>query len=38
MEKLRDAGGDAWEDLKKGVESAWQSMENAVQAAKARFK
>mgnify|MGYP000238813108 CR=1 FL=1 len=38
IDTLRDAGDDAWEDIKKGVEDAWQSMESAVNAAKNRFK
>lgn len=37
MATIRSAGGDAWEDLKKGVESAWDAMESAMKAAKSRF-
>ena len=41
QEKIVDlevAGEDAWEDLKAGVELAWDSLGEAVKSAKSRFK
>jgi hypothetical protein len=38
LQEFRDAGDDAWEDLKAGVELAWDSLEEAVKSAKARFR
>lgn len=37
LDELRDAGDDAWEDLKVGLQGAWRSMETAVQSAQSRF-
>ena len=36
--ELKEAGDDAWEDLKAGIESAWHSLENALKSAVSRFK
>lgn len=38
LAELRKAGDGAWEDLKTGLESAWDSMEKAVKSAASRFK
>ncbi len=38
MAKLQQAGDGAWEDLKIGIESAWDSLGNAVKSAASRFK
>ena len=38
LTELRGAGDDAWEDLKAGIESAWDSLGNALKLAASRFK
>jgi len=38
LENLRNAGDEAWEDMKDGVELAWSSLGEAVKSAVARFK
>lgn len=38
LEKLREASDDAWEDLKAGIDSACNSLSNALKSAMARFK
>ena len=38
IEALRDAGKSAWGDLKSGVQLAVESMEQALNSAKSRFK
>lgn len=38
LAELKDAGDDAWEDLKAGVDSARDSLGNALNSASARFK
>ena len=38
LARLERAGDDAWEDVKAGVESAWDSLADAVKSASARFK
>lgn len=35
--KLKDASGDAWEDIKEGIDSAFSSLGDAVDSAKGRF-
>lgn len=35
---LAKAGDDAWEDLKAGIESAWDSLGNALKSATSRFQ
>ncbi len=40
-EKLRqfqEAGDDAWEDLKSGIEKAWSDLGSAISEAASRFK
>jgi hypothetical protein len=36
--ELKDASDDAWEDLRTGLDSAWDSMGNAFKSAASRFK
>jgi chromosome segregation ATPase len=36
--KLRGAGEDAWEEIKAGVENAWDAMEEAFTSARSKFK
>jgi len=38
MAELQQAGDGAWEDLKAGIESAWDSLGNALKSAASRFK
>lgn len=38
LASLRNAGEGAWQDLKAGVELAWESVSEAVRSATARFK
>lgn len=38
LAELKDAGDDAWEDLKAGIEVAWGSLGNALKSAASRFK
>jgi uncharacterized coiled-coil DUF342 family protein len=38
LTELGQAGDGVWEDLKSGVQSAWDSMEEAVKSARTRFK
>lgn len=38
LASLQESGEDAWEDLKTGVEMAWDAIGEAVESAKARFK
>lgn len=38
LEKLREASDDAWEDLKAGIDSACNSLGNALKSAVSRFK
>lgn len=38
LEELQRSGGSAWEDLKAGIELAWDAMGEAVDSAKSRFK
>ncbi|MDD5475716.1 MAG: universal stress protein [Syntrophales bacterium] len=35
---LKDAGEDAWEDLKAGITIAWDSLSNALKSAASKFK
>jgi len=37
LAELREAGDDAWEDFKAGLESAWASLGHAVRSASSRF-
>lgn len=36
--QLERAGDDAWQDLKSGVERAWDTLASSVKSASARFK
>jgi hypothetical protein len=38
LNELESAGGNAWHDLKAGVELAWESVSEAVRSATSRFK
>lgn len=38
LDELKDAGDDAWEDLKHGIEGAWTSLDAAVRSASSRFR
>lgn len=37
LERLQDAGEGAWEDMKAGVETAWNAIGTAIDSAKSRF-
>ena len=37
LNELREAGEDAWEDLKAGIDNAWSSPAEAVKTAASRF-
>jgi hypothetical protein len=38
LARLERAGDDAWEDVKAGVEGAWDTLASAMKSASARFK
>ena len=38
LETLQDAGDDAWEDMKQGVEDSWATFAAAVKSAASRFQ
>lgn len=38
LAELKTASDDAWEDIKAGVESAWDSLNRSLKSAKSRFK
>ena len=38
LDELRNASGEAWEDVKQGAERAWSACREAVEDAAARFK
>lgn len=38
LESLRTAGEGAWQDLKAGVEMAWEAIGEAIESAKSRIK
>ncbi|MDX1795504.1 MAG: coiled coil domain-containing protein [Hydrogenovibrio sp.] len=38
LSELEDASGGAWEDIKIGLENAWDDLEAAIDSAKSRFK
>lgn len=38
LKQLKESGGDTWEDLKAGMDSAWSSLSSAVKSAVSRFK
>lgn len=37
LENLKNTGADAWEDVKSGVDLAWEAMNSAVKSAFSRF-
>lgn len=37
LESLRNAGEGAWQDLRAGVEMAWESIGEAIESARSRF-
>jgi uncharacterized protein YicC (UPF0701 family) len=37
VRKLNESGGHAWDDLRKGAESAWNEVSGAVEQARRRF-
>ena len=37
LEALKNTGADAWEDVKSGVDLAWEAMNSAVRSAVSRF-
>lgn len=37
LDELRASGDDAWEDMKAGVQNAWDSLEKAAKDAMSRF-
>lgn len=38
MDELQKAGGEAWVELKGGMDKAWKAMGEAVNSAKTKFK
>ncbi len=38
LHELKEEGGEAWEDLKGGIELAWTALADAVKTAASRFK
>ena len=38
LEKIQDAGEDAWEELKEGAEKSWKIFEDSVKNAWGKFK
>ena len=38
MARLQNAGEGAWQDMKTGIEMAWDALGEAIDSAKARFK
>ena len=38
LHELKEESGDAWEDLKGGIELAWAALADAVKTAASRFK
>jgi hypothetical protein len=38
LESLRTAGEGAWQDMKAGVEMAWEAIGEAIESAKSRIK
>lgn len=38
LESLRNAGEGAWQDMKAGVEMAWDAIGEAIESAKSRIK
>ncbi len=38
IDELRNTSGDAWQDVKAGIENAWQEFGESVKSATARFR
>jgi len=38
LEELRQAGGQAWEGMKDGVENAWKALYESIKSAASKFK
>ena len=38
LHEMKESSGDAWEDLKGGIELAWTALADAVKTAASRFK
>lgn len=38
LSELHDAGEDAWEDIKTGIESSWAELKKGIESAASRFK
>lgn len=38
LDELKTSSGEAWEDLKGGIEISWDAMGNAIKSAISRFK
>ncbi|MDR3409337.1 MAG: hypothetical protein P4L87_00055 [Formivibrio sp.] len=38
LEELQSASGDAWEDMRAGVDVAWDTVNEAIRSAISRFK
>lgn len=38
LQELKRAGGNAWQDLKAGVEAAWKELRNTMDNAVSKFK
>jgi len=38
LDQVRNASGEAWEDIKQGADDAWNACKHAVEDAVARFK
>jgi DNA repair ATPase RecN len=38
LDELQNSGDEAWEDIKAGLDNAWESLGNAVNSALSRFK
>ena len=38
LHEMKEVSGDAWEDLKEGVEGAWDALSTGIKKAASRFK
>ena len=38
IEELQQAGENAWDDLKNGIDTVWSSIQEAISSARSRFK
>ena len=37
LDQIDHASGDAWKDIKEGVDNAWQSLNEAIRKARSHF-